>query len=410
MSKTRIKSGDFTLLAVTGGIIICTERIIRFMLGFVLILRTQSTMLYSAYLLTDTLSALIVPVVLGPFLDRYSKKHMICFLNLLLTGTYLLMVFFSFRNEMTDTPVLLVFCLVLGTVRGAYETAQESFLPMVMEKAYYRKGYSVLDTMETATYLTLPVSVILYYKIGLGIICASGALLSVIAFVTAHLIREKGITQDDAFGRKQSYTETVRDGMQYLLSEKGLLCIQIVLFIDCIAAGARQTAELPYFSKNFEQGEWVYMQAWVFAMIGRILGNAFQYKRGIAPGRKFSRAFSIYIVLSLLGGSYLFTQKHTMQGMCFLMGFLGAQSYNMRISAVQQYVGDEKRGRFQGITQFMETAGILIGQLLLGSMTMFFTERTAVTVLMAAALAAVVIIFRRDEVRRGYNGSSWMDE
>lgn len=410
MSKTRVQSGDFARLSLAGEITLCTERMIRFAFGLALILRTHSTALYSVYLLTDTLPALIVPVAIGPFLDRYSKKRFICFLNLVLIGIYILMAFVSFRSEVMNYPVLLLFCLISGTVRCAYEAAQESFLPMMMEKEYYRKGYSILGILEIATYLTLPVSVILYYKIGIGVICASGALLSAVAFVIAHRIKKIGITQDDVLDRKQSYTENMKDGMQYLLSEKGLLSIQMFLFIKCIAAGARQTAELPYFSKNFNQGEWVYMQMWLFAMIGRILGNVFQYKKGIVPSRKFSRAFSIYIVLSLLGGSYLFAQKNMMQGMCFLMGFLGAQSYNMRISAVQQYVGDEKRGRFQGISQFMETAGILIGQLLLGSMTMFFAERTVVAVLMGAALAAVVIVFRRGEVRKIYNGSNILEQ
>ena len=64
-----------------------------------------------------------------------------------------------------------------------------------------------------------------------------------------------------------------------------------------------------------------------------------------------------------------------MMALCFVQGILGVTSYNIRISATQSYVPDEKKGRFNGIFQMPMTAGMLAGEFLSGVLSEFVSQR-----------------------------------
>ena len=79
--------------------------------------------------------------------------------------------------------------------------------------------------------------------------------------------------------------------------------------------------------------------------------------------------------------------------LCFLNGILGVTSYTIRISATQSYVPDEKKGRFNGAFNMLNTVGSLTGQLAAGALTAVLLPRTVLTgFMMVAVIAAVVFI------------------
>ena len=101
----------------------------------------------------------------------------------------------------------------------------------------------------------------------------------------------------------------------------------------------------------------------------------------------------MYIVISLLEGFYLYTAIPVMMAMCLCNGLLGVTSYTIRISATQSYVPDEKKGRFNGAFNMLNTVGSLTGQLLAGALTVALPPRLVLTgFMMVTAIAAVVFI------------------
>lgn len=406
MNKAKTLTGDSLLLTLGGFLAFCAERMITFTIGFLIIYETHSAALYSAYMLTSTFPTLIVPIIAGPFLDRYSKKYIICILNILFLGIYLFLAgIFAGKKNLSFAVLLLIFT-ILGIIKNLYEIVHETFFAVLLETESYQKGYAILNILDMLTYCMIPVSFILYSKIDMwGILCFSSVLLG-IAFVMECGIKNKGIGQKDSVSVKQDYVIKTKEGLNLLFADKGLLSIQIFLFLDCLIVGARQVVELPYFINNFSQGEWFYVQIWFASILGRIVGNAMQYRITIPQERRFSTAFLIYISIYLLGGIYLFMPEKIMQGMCFMFGFLGAQAYNIRISSIQSYIEDEKKGRFQSISQFFENSGVVCGQVIVGIMAAGLSERTALSVLMGGALILVVMIIGRNaDVKKIYNKS-----
>ncbi len=77
--------------------------------------------------------------------------------------------------------------------------------------------------------------------------------------------------------------------------------------------------------------------------------------------------------------------------MCLCNGLLGVTSYTIRISATQSYVPDEKKGRFNGAFNMLNTVGSLTGQLLAGALTVLLPARLVLSAFMAMTVVTAVV-------------------
>lgn len=130
-------------------------------------------------------------------------------------------------------------------------------------------------------------------------------------------------------------------------------------------------------------------------MVGRLLGGALHYRIKYPADKKYAIALLVYTTISIIDGIVLYLPLKLMMVLCFVEGILGVTSYNIRISATQSYVPDERKGRFNGIFQMSTTVGLLLGQFLSGVFTIFLPERTVVSGFMVLNLLAVVGIMGR---------------
>ena len=122
-------------------------------------------------------------------------------------------------------------------------------------------------------------------------------------------------------------------------------------------------------------------------------------------GIDYLKMFIVYVLIALIDGTVLYLPLTLMMVFCFLDGLLGVTSYNIRISATQSYVPDEKKGRFNGIFQMAFTGGMLLGQFLSGVFTLFLPERAVISGFMLLSLVAAIAIIggSRKHVKKIYN-------
>ncbi|MBR6312680.1 MAG: MFS transporter, partial [Oscillospiraceae bacterium] len=185
----------------------------------------------------------------------------------------------------------------------------------------------------------------------------------------------------------------IKEGFKYLLSEKGLLAVAVYFTFSSIAGGASSVITLPFFKGTFDNGEYIYMLVWGMALVGRAVGGAVHYRIHLPVKAKYAIALAVYIIISLLEGFYLYTAIPLMMIMCFLTGLGGVTSYTIRISSTQSYVPDEKKGRFNGAFNMLNTTGAFAGELLAGALTTVIPVRGVLTCFMVMnAVAAVAII------------------
>ena len=390
---------DFTIITIGSVISMFGNALSGFAMSLMVLDISNSTMLYAIYIAMYTIPQLILPIISGAILDRFSRKKMIYTLDFISAGLYVLMAailhtgWFSF-------PVFAVYCLILGSIQSTYMVAYESFYPLLIQEGNFQKAYSIASVLETLSAVMVPVSAFLYRQIGLSPLLAVNGLCFFAAAVMETRIRaEEQYIQTQREEETQNNRQTrqvlldIREGFAYLYSEKGLLAIAVYFAFSSICGGVSNVLVLPWFKSAFQDGEYVYMLVWGMALVGRAIGGVIHYRIRLPQERRYAAALAVYVSISIMEGVYLFTPVPAMMLLCFLIGIGGITSYTIRVSATQSYVPDERKGRFNGAFNMLSTAGALIGELLAGTMSRFVSERIVLlSVMLLCAIAAMVFI------------------
>jgi len=404
--KNRLWTKNFTLITLGTVVSLLGNSIAGFALGLLVLDYTGSTFLYALYAVTYNLPKVVAPTLAGPFLDKYSRRKTIYtldFTSAALYGIFAWLIISGYFNF----GFLIAGCLLLGTIDSVYQVAFESFYPMLISEGNYTKAYSIQSTLESLATFVVPLSAFLYNLIGIApLFLINMATFFVAAVMETQIKKEEVYVRQDkeSFGLAQ-YKKTFREGVDYLRQERGLLAITVYFMVSAASGGAFNTIVLPYFKLNYQNGEYVYMFTMGWMMVGRLIGGAVHYKLKFPVDKKFTIALFVYVFNALVDGSMLYLPLTVVMALCFIDGILGVTSYNIRISATQSYVPDERKGRFNGIFQMAFTTGMLLGQFFSGVFTLFLPERTVVSGFMILNLAAAVLIMGRNRasVKKIYN-------
>ena len=387
---------DFTIITLGSVVSMFGNSMSGFAMSLMVLDISGSTLLYSIYLAMFTLPQLIMPVLSGTLLDRFSRKKTICMLDFFSAFLYIFMALLL-RGNWFSFPVFALFCFILGSVQSTYMVAYESFYPLLITEGNYQKAYSIASVLETLSAVMVPVSTFLYGRIGLspllmvnGISFFLAAVLETRIRAEEDYIREQETPAEKPFAR--ILTDT-REGFLYLAAEKGLLAIAAYFAFSSICGGVSSVIILPYFKKTFENGEYWYMFVMGFSLAGRALGGLLHYRITIPVPVRYGLALAVYIVINLFEGTFLFFPVPVMMLMCFIVGVCGITSYTIRVSATQSYVPDGRKGRFNGAFGMLSTLGALTGEFAAGAMTVFYPERTVLlSSMLLCTLAALVFI------------------
>lgn len=398
---------NFTIITVGSIVSMLGSSIAGFALGLLVLDYTESTFLYAMYMVMYNLPKVAVPTLAGPFVDKFSRRKTIYTLDFISTALY---GFFAWliMSGYFNYAFLIAGCLILGTIDSIYQVAFDSFYPMLITEGNYTKAYSIQSTLESMTLLMIPVSAFLYNLVGIAplfLINMASFFIAAVMETRITPIQESYVKErEEKFGLAQ-YREIFQEGISYLKEEKGLQAITLYFMVSMLAAGAFETLVLPYFKMNFQQGEYVYVFTMGWTMVGRMIGGAIHYKFKYPTDKKYLIALSVYIIISFLEGTMLFFPIVVMMVICFADGILGVTSYNIRISATQSYVPDEKKGRFNGIFQMINMGGMLLGQFLAGVLGEFLPQRVVIFGFQMICVAAAIVIIggNKKHVEKIYN-------
>lgn len=385
-------SRDFTIITLGSVISMFGNAMAGFAISLFVLDYTNTPLYYALYVFLYTLPQLAAPLIAGPLMDRFSRRRTIYSLDFLSAFIYAFMgLMISFGLFRFWLLALLTF--LVGCINSSYQVAYQSFYPMLITEGNFSRAYSIAGTLETISAVMVPVSLFLYNRFGL----APLLLINGLCFFCAALC-ETRIHDVEQVGKQpvkdnyllSSYWNDAKEGVRYLWREKGLLCVTLYFTVSAIAGGASSVIVLPYFKESFENGEWLYLFTMAFSVAGRAIGGLLQYKIQYPAAVKYVVAFSVYCIVDLLEGSYLFFSAGGMRVACFVIGILGVTSYTIRSSATQSYVPHERKGRFNGAFLMLTTLGTLLGELAAGACASFLPMRSVLAVFMGVALVAAV--------------------
>ncbi|MBR5740091.1 MAG: MFS transporter [Firmicutes bacterium] len=416
---------DFTIITLGSAVSMFGNALSGFAISLMVLDYSSSTFLYAIYMICYTAPQLIMPIVSGAFLDRFSRKKTIYSLDYLSAGLYALAALLLFLGWF-NFGVFALFAFVVGSINSIYMVAYESFYPLLIAPENYSKAYSVASVLETMSAIMVPVSAFLYNQIGMAPLLAINAVCFFTAatmetrirqeevYMETHSLKKEygyndlpGALQDQAKVRYSPdiVLKDIKEGFLYLRGEKGLLAVAMYFLFSFFGMGCSNVLTLPYFKSTYENGEYVYIMVFALGVLGRMLGGMWHYRHKLPPSKKYTIALTVYLMLSLIEGVYLFLPIKLMMILFFFHGAGGITSYTIRISGTQNYVPDEKKGRFNGAFNMLSTSGMLLGELFGGALSVVLPVRAVIVITMVIlALAAIFFIGRnREEVSKIYN-------
>lgn len=388
---------DFTIITLGSVVSMLGNSMAGFALSLLVLDYTGSSLLYAIYLVVYTLPQIIMPIFSGAILDRFSRKKAIYTLDYLSGALYLLLAALLWRGWFSF-PVFALACFVIGSVNSIYLVAYESFYPMLISEGNYSRAYAIAGVLETLSALMIPAANFAYDAVGVGPLMLFISAIFLLAATMETQIRAKedyieSQKQTAVFRAGKQMLVDIKEGFCYLAGERGLLIIAIYFIFMSLSGGASLVITLPYFKSAYENGAMLYSIIAGLSTVGRGVGGALHYFFKIPARRKYAIALSIYVAMSLLEAVYLYTALPVMAVMSFLLGMCGVTTYTIRISATQSYVPNEKKGRFNGAFNMLNTVGTLSAQLLAGALATVVDQRLVlVGFVLLNGLAALVII------------------
>jgi len=426
-SGNKLWTKDFSIIIVGSFISMLGFAITGTTFGFVVYDQTQSTLLFSLMQVASALPQLVAPVFAGAFFDRRSRRKAIYVIDFIYTAIFGGVTLLMWLVGNVNYVLYLVILLGLGFLNSFYNVAYESYYPNLITAGNYSKAYSISSLLyPIANVVMVPIAGLIYTSVGpVPLFLGATVLFLFTALVETqvkapepHLmdLLKRPVNKVSPFER---FKRDLSEGIKYLKDEKGLMTITGYFFVTMGTGAVLSTlflhhiettfpmASFDIFGKSFElEGEVLYSLIMASNTLGRILGGVFHYRHKFKPSNKYNIALFVYITISFLDGAVLWMPYWWL--MCIFQmtsGMLAVTSFNIRISATQNYVPDKVRARFNATFQLITAIGTIAGQLIGGALGEFCDPRVMVSIAQIINLVGIfAIMFRgRKHVRKIYN-------
>lgn len=389
---------NFTIITLGTVISMLGNAIAGFALAVLILELTDSSFAFALYLTLNNIPRLLVPMIAGTFLDKFSRVKVVYSLDFLSAFVYVF-IFIGLKFEFLNFGSFLVLAVIIGTIDSIYSVAYDSLYPSFITPGNFSKAYSISSMIYPIAAFMTPVAAFVHESIGLEVLF----LFNAIAFFIASLFEmmldrdEKHVQKGVKIFKFKDFRKEYKSGVRYIWMEKGILTITLYFFLNSLfQTSATGTLEMPYFKSQPHLGYQLFTFVSTANVLGRFIGGMIHFKFSFKKDMKFNIAMIVYIVICFTNGFMLFMPFQLMLVLSFMTGIFSVTSFNIRISSTQAYVPDEIRGRFNGTFQMMSTSGVILGQMIWGVLG----ERIAAPYLilsgnMITLLLTFIVVFRR---------------
>lgn len=365
--KPSLWTRDFTILTIGSVVSLLGNAVAGFSLGLLMLeYSNDSASTYALFTLVFTFPQIIMPIIAGPYLDRFSRKRVIYSLDFASALIYLL-IFFLLRNGQVNVYVMLPLCFLIGSINSVYQTAYDSLYPLLITEGNYSKAYSISSMLHPLSQIMVYGAVVVYERVNsfeplfffISIAFAIAAIFEI--FIRVDEAQMLQASEKKEYGIKK-YTKDFKLGLQYIAGEKGLMVITAYFVAIALTGAVGYTVILPYFKATPGLGVTNYVFVMGCNILGRVIGGFVHYKFKLPPQRKYTIALCVYLITATINAIYLFVPMWFMMVLMLIDGLVCVTSYNIRISSTQNHVPNELRGRFNGTFQMLCSLGGIIGQ------------------------------------------------
>lgn len=367
--------------------------------------QTQSTLLSAIFMVASGLPSIIVPLIMGPIVDRRNPLKLLIKNELLLAAIFFaagcLIYFTGFQYIFF--LLLSVLISVLGVISGL---ASGSINPQVISRENYLKGNAVINTIyPLLNIVIIPLATLLFQKFGISLIFIAYSFLTVLdVLVESRMDVKFEYKPSEARFSLKEYKHDLKDGLRYFTADPAIrsvfLFFSLVMFAD-----AASSLIYPFFQTTPGLNRLNYATYTSIKSAGYMVGGFLHYFINIKSSHRFKIAVVVYFLFVLLDSLLLFTPLPVMCLIGFILGIAGMNSANIRVSAVAARVDNAYRGKINSLFTVMVTVTNSAGQLIAGSLAESIPYPYIVILFQAVYCLGILVFMlpRKNKVRELYN-------
>jgi MFS family permease len=314
--------------------------------------RTHSGPWVSALLIADFLPAVAIGLLLGPLVDRLSRKRLLVGADLLRLAVFVLLTFTVSAGQ------IVALALVAGVATGFARPAAYAGVPNLVAAEDLPRANALLRLAEQ---LTLTVGTFLG-----GIVAATAGpdpayVVNAVSFGVSAilLLRIPGALLQKVRAESQGYWKDLGEGFRLVRRSRALLAVLLSWNLAMIAIGFVNVSEVALAKDSFDAGDFgfglLFAANGVGAVIGALLASTWLERRGMTV---------LYgLAIGVMGAAYLAAACSPNVWVavgCVVVGGIGnATALVCNTLLVQRGAPDRLRGR--AFTLIMGTNFALLG-------------------------------------------------
>lgn len=326
---------------------------------------TQSTWLTGLYSALTIMPSILLPVLISPIVDRYSRKNIIVTLDLVLGFVFLLFAWLT-KTGYFNFYFYVLMGLIMNVNGVIYGLAYDSLFPNLIPKGMFQKGYAIGNLIYPLTnVVVLPVATVIFKHYGVAFMFMLEGILLILASTFERRIDITETTKDKVVFNVKSHFEDIRDGFRYLMQEKAIWNVYLFFVIMMFADGINILI-YPFFEKSATLSVVNYALLLSFQSAGYMFGGFLHYYVKIPTHLRFAISVFVYFSFAFLDALFFFMPFLIMLITKFVLGFIGMNSANIRVTSINHKIEDNMRARLNAVFQTMISCSILLGKLVAG--------------------------------------------
>jgi MFS family permease len=227
---------------------------------------TGSGVWVAALLIADFLPIVLIGLLLGPLIDRLSRRRLMILSDLARFGVFAALPFVN------GPAAIVALAAVSGVATGFFLPAVYAGLPNLVPDEELTNANSLLQTVETLSWMIGPVVGGLMLSVwGTSVPYAVNAVTFLVSAVFVARIPESRLRSQQSLTR--GHWRDVADGLRLVLTSRSLRTVLIVWNVALVGSGAVNVAEVVFAKKTLDAGNLGFGTLVAASGIGLVFGS-----------------------------------------------------------------------------------------------------------------------------------------
>ena len=228
--------------------------------------RTESGVWVAALLIADFLPIVLIGLLLGPLVDRLSRRRLMIFSDLVRFGVFALLPFVDSAGAVVGLAA------ISGVATGFFLPAVYAGLPNLVPDEELTNANSLLQTVETLAWMIGPVVGGLMLTVwGTSVPYTVNAITFLVSAVLVARIPEGKLRSTDSLTR--GHWRDVADGFRLVVTARPLRTVLVVWNVVLVGAGAVNVAEIVFAKDTLDSGNLGFGALVAASGVGLALGS-----------------------------------------------------------------------------------------------------------------------------------------